>query len=737
MESEAARLSGNGSGPGQGGKQAFGGVSAILFCLLAAWASATWLRLLDVPAWKSPSMRALGEPLMATVDAYYWLAGAEGLGRAAGSSLASAAAYASAWSGLSLATIGLWAPVLLAGLAGAAVCLWAFTLGLGEVALLAGVLAGAAPAYVYRTRPGFFDSDMVTLTMALLIGWTLAHGLGPWMHRSRLDAGHEDVGPGLRLFIWMAAAGLFGRFCAQWHVLLAVFTQLSFLLSVAGVLLSPSVPHRTALLWGCGAYALTAFCGWPGLVAAVLCVCFMARGQAALLRQARRLWPVLCLLVLILGLAGILQNGVNETLAYLQRARSKSVTVADMEVQPPVGSIVYPRMTETIAEGRPLSVAALPGQWHPWEGVALSGLVGFVVLLWRRPRALLLAPLLLLSLASVWLGGRTAMYGAPAMALGLAWLVQWAASQYFPGQPWRRRATYLLQLVLAGLLFWPCVVRIGKVELPPVLHPAHAQVLHELGRSSPPSARVWSWWDYGYASLYFSGRLPFADGGRQGPEYVYVSGKVLTARDPAQAAALMRYTASHDYAPWNAWSGMGPAEVDALVASPALLRQSFTREPDPQYLVLSSDTLLLAPEIFRLGAWSLSHGQAQSPYCARLEKTYTVDVKTGTLFIAGEAKPVLLRRVVVLQKPRNAEFHFAHSSGLSLVRLPATGLSLLMDERAFSSMLVQLMVRKADDPWLNRSFDLAQDAFPLSRVWKVRDVLTEKKREDELAFRGE
>ncbi|MDL2280180.1 hypothetical protein LJC15_05950, partial [Desulfovibrio sp. OttesenSCG-928-G11] len=55
-----------------------------LFCLLMAFGLALAVRLLELPFWENPAYSLNGEHLLATHDAYHWVAGAEGFEFGAG-----------------------------------------------------------------------------------------------------------------------------------------------------------------------------------------------------------------------------------------------------------------------------------------------------------------------------------------------------------------------------------------------------------------------------------------------------------------------------------------------------------------------------------------------------------------------------------------------------------------------------------------------------------------------------
>lgn len=137
------------------------------------------MRMLEYPAWQNPEYMLDGEYLLATHDAYHWIAGAEGFEFGAGHPMSELVRLAAAFTGTTPAAVGFWLPPVMASLVAVGVFGWAAALGGVEAGVCAGVLASLAPGFLARTLLGYCDTDLVTLLFPLLMG------LGPafWMAR--------------------------------------------------------------------------------------------------------------------------------------------------------------------------------------------------------------------------------------------------------------------------------------------------------------------------------------------------------------------------------------------------------------------------------------------------------------------------------------------------------------------------------------------------------------------------
>jgi dolichyl-diphosphooligosaccharide--protein glycosyltransferase len=269
---------------------------ATLLCLCLTLVLAAGARLTELPFWDTDLFRLGDEYLLATHDAYHWIAGAEGFEFGAGHPMSEAARLIAALFGLSPALAGFALPVFMSALTGLGVFLWCAGLGRPWAGLCAGVLTSLTPGFCARTLLGFYDTDLVILFFAVMLGLVPAVGLAPYL-KSPLEAlcpslaaearaagcgPDRDTGallaaPTLALF---ALSGLGGYMTQEWHSIFPYLTRISvFMLPCAILALGPS-GGRKPLLAGALCHALPLLVGLPGFFCAVFC--------AAMLTAARR-----------------------------------------------------------------------------------------------------------------------------------------------------------------------------------------------------------------------------------------------------------------------------------------------------------------------------------------------------------------------------------------------------------------------------------------------------------------
>ena len=726
-------------------------------------------RFLELPKWDNPSLAFGDAYIMATHDSYFWLAGAEGFGAAADAPMARFAAILARLTGLPSAKVCFFAPAFFAGLVGVATLLFAWSLGALEAGICAGALAAIFPGFYFRSRFGYYDTDSVTLLFPLLIAWFLA----VWTSR-RLEPKRWWPPPMLRRLsaaqtpapapsfttgcALMMTAGLAARFCNAWHNDIENFTKLSIVLAVFLILTCGARDRQRESLWALGLFGLCSVLGWPGLALAAVLLgaslvadkraprCFQIQAQA--LRAAT--WP-LAVLFAILAYSGgfvgpVWQHAERQIYKYIKptaqqapdldnlapkRLRDKatpSASTLPKKMRPP-SSIPYPGPIQSVQEAQNLDTARALAHIHPSAWVAVAGLAGLGLLILVRPEALFLAPLALLWMLSPLLGGRLTMFGGPPLFLGLCVPFCWAGRLFFGHKAWRQPVLAGLQTLAALLLAAPLAFTYPRLELTPALSQAHAVALAQLRELAPDDALVWTWWDWGYATHFFSRLETFADGGRNLGELLYPLGLALTTTSPKLANQLIKFCAVNDYAPWEVWHSQTPAQVSTFLES--LDTVSYDYKPDHKiFLVVSLEQLRVMPWISYYGAWDMAKRKGTHARVAPQTAKAVVDIEKGGIFYPETKTELVLATVDRIENAGaannpeigNARLHhyaYKRAYGLHLISVPATNDSYLLDDLAYNALAIQLLLHDPLLPEVRPYFKLVYEVYPYVRIYEV------------------
>lgn len=722
-----------------------------LFWILVTVALAFALRMLEWPSWKDPEFSLHGEMLLATHDAYHWVAGAEGYSFGAGHPMAEMLRMLSSLLDVEPAAVAFWFPPVLASLVAGIVCSFAWAMGSLEAGVAAGLLTSFAPGFLARTLLGFYDTDLVTLFFPLFMTlaptcWCMRYLLPPGLFLRRTVsllppalqrhfAPHHEprLGNPLR-WQWVLCLGLSGLiswWTQEWH---SVFPYLircnTILLLLLCLTLSPQ-GRRPLLLAGALSYVLPGLGGPPGLVMSL--AVSLAVGRRPHLKRFLTDWRVLLILWLAAGWlvlsGGILTTLLGQINAYVKQAPAAAVTAE---------TLVYPPLAQSIVEVQDLPLKSVLSYFHPWMEASMLGLLGFAVLLLRCPGAVFLLPLCLLSLLSTKLGGRMVMFGAPVVALGLAMPVFWALKRILAD--WLRPAAGVLaSVLLAACLIAPFTDLIQAMSTGPMINRRHAEALSHLRNMAPKDSIIWLWWDWGYAEHHFGGHKTIADGAQHSGPSLYLPAAVLATDNARFARQLIRYTSEKGNEPGNVFANLSPFEAELLLSRLRAPETPLIEGKGRQFIVVSYEMLRLGFWISHYGSWNFLTRQAESGALSILTQGLAYQLDSGLVQMDGTTSSIapasinvfeetgLTRRNYIqewvedhpdatmeerqafLESRRNVNFFFNR----------VTGEKLAMDARLYNSLMTQLLLADPQDPRISPYFRLVYDNV-FARVYEVR-----------------
>ncbi len=670
-----------------GGAQTGVGRTATLAAgFLLTFGIALIFRILELPFWDFGGFFLRGEHLLATHDAYHWVAGAEGFEFGVGHPLAELLRHCANLAGLPPAEEAFYLPLYLGALAGTTVFLWAWGMGRPCAGLVAGTLTSLAPSFLGRTLLGYFDTDLVVLPFAVLLGvvpgiWLYRRTFPPAaLLRRAVKAGGREIPAGLPggppadaataaesalTLPWLGLlilSGLFGWQTQEWHSLFPYLTRFSALLFPLLIVVCGLRGTRRALLRGALCHVLPLLWGLPGMVAAMLHALLVVPEErqnepktVAWIRSLlRRRWVIL-LLWLVIVLPALLNSEVGRALydSFLSYAhRSGDVTSTGAAVG---DVLVFPSVNRSIIETQLVEFPELLLHVYPARWLGLLALILFVRRLWTTPVMWWFAPLAALYLLSMKMGGRMSMFGAPPLLLALSLDVSEAlerlarlASRKTSGAVQRlvfdpqsrfallrRLAAFVVSAMLALFFCRPLADLIPLVTQGPILTQSQAQALSYLKEHSPVDSLVWNWWDWGYATHHFAQRRTIADGARHGGPSLFLPAAVYTTADPRFARQIIKYTALKG-------NDLGEVfhDLDAKGAQDLMRRLGDKNEPlieakGTQYLVVSFDLLRLGVWVSQYGSWNFETRASSGSYMNNLDTALAYNLDTGLIQADG------------------------------------------------------------------------------------------------------
>lgn len=654
------------------------------------------------------------EYIMGTHDAYFWLAGAERVGSATDSAMAIFLDVTARISKIPDGILAFWAPAYACALLAVVGFFWGRLVAGNGAGIFTGMLCSISPGFYFRTRLGYYDTDIATLLFPLAVGFGLAYWLQPvirtpWLKSFETESDDRPASDLVPLVL-----GVFASFGGWWHNDIAKFNLICIFIALALIVLLVRREAKGDSSFGLLLFAVPVLGGWIGLLGAPA-LYGVARYKPQMRAAALQYWwAPLVLVLLTLGVSGNLvypfQYAITKISVYMKPVQDSGST----------GTLSYPSITQSVVEAQNVPLSEVLDRFTPWVWLSVAGLVLFSILLFIKPVVVFIAPLVALSLLSVKMGARMTMFGGPGVALGIAvgahWLLKWA----LPEGRWKKMTGWAAQTALGVIIVAPWLSMYPSVPPTPVLTKHHAMALVNLSEISPPSSGVWTWWDWGYATDYYAKRKSFADGGKHSGPRVFPVGLALSSPSPLQSAQVIKFISAISKEGSDGSEEMSkrpPAEVQAFVDSMATTDYAFPRK-SKQYLVVTWENFRLLYWISFYGNWNFLTKSSTHHQCLEITQQFNVDGKTGVLEMPGQA-PTRLASIYIVSKQGIQRQSFPNNIGPHLIFNEVNNSGFLMDDAAYNSMAVQLLISDHADPRFKEHFNLAWEGFPEVRIYEV------------------
>ncbi len=162
----------------------------------------------------------------------------------------------------------------------------------------------------------------------------------------------------------------------------------------------------------------------------------------------------------------------------------------------------------TIMELAPLTLSNLAERTMGDNATFIIGAIGIILMFAKIPRSIILLPLLLLSLASLKLGLRFSMFGAPVFSLGYFYLLYFVLNFFCLAIKDRfvlNGIKFIVVTCLALFAILPNYYHTKNYFIPPVVFGYEINALDSIKKDSVSKDDLTiSWWDYGFLIPYYS-----------------------------------------------------------------------------------------------------------------------------------------------------------------------------------------------------------------------------------------
>lgn len=676
------------------------------------------LRLIDLPKWSNPLCTFDGEYIMGTHDAYYWLAGARGVGSAVNHPMASLLRFLGSLTGITYGNLAFWLPAFMAGLTAIAAFLWGMLVGGRWVGLAGAVFATSIPSFYFRTRLSYYDTDLVTLffpliTSGLLAGWVLQGLRSSWLPSKSEDK--VDFEPTVYDYFLPYLSGILVLYGGTWHTDVRMF---GFVVAVIGTFLSffcaDSSKNRATLFKGLFIFAVSAFWGLGGVAVGLMLVFVFCDARFREHKILNNFWIYLVLLVVAIALSGAGSMAISDVFSKVLNYM-KPVSEYGAE---PSHTPIYPGVTQSIIEVQNISYGALFMNVIGSKFLGWAGFLFFFGLILIRPISIMVLPLAFAGIAAVYIGGRFGMFCGLPLGIGVGGFGNFIFQRFLKNKNDFKKLSWLVPCCFSLMLVGTNSKLYSNMQVTPIMYPEHVKALIEAGKEMPEGSTVWTWWDWGYASMYYTGRNSFANGGNHAGQLLYPLAFAYSTPSLKQSSQFMKYCALNSDSPSTVWDKMRASDVSALIKSFGSKNYNFPVK-NKQYLVITWKDVNLAYWILYYGSWNVATGMGVHPSTSLVNSAFSLDVNQGFMLIKGEQSKIPLSTVRILGKNEITVKGFDHPKAPALLYNKVLRQGFMLDEFSNSSMLVRLLSEDPESPAISRHFKLVYEGSPFVRVYEV------------------
>lgn len=667
-----------------------------------------------------------GQFMINTNDGYFWAEGARDILSGVSqendrSPITTAASQLTALFAFvlpfSFETIILYMPVFLSSLVVVPIILIAKDLKNLDMGLIAALLASIAWSYYNRTMIGYYDTDMLNIVLPMFLLWSII-----WAIDTKKD-----------IFLLIVALDIL---VYRWWYPQSYALEFSFF----GLILLYTLIFDRKNLYNYKLLAIMMFAmiNVDGFIRfPLVLVAFYAFKQEKVQKYIYHILAISIVLFLATG-------GFNPIWGKLKAYVFTDVISAAKDGL----NLHFYSVMQTIREAGHIPFETFANRISGHTITFILSVIGYIYLSYRHKIMLFALPMVGLGfLASV--GGlRFTIYAVPILAFGVAFLIT-ELTRYITD---KKSVKYFSFVVLTFAILYPNIKHIESYKVPTVFNADEVNTLERLKGIADREDYVISWWDYGYPIRYYSDVKTLVDGGKHGGSVNFPVSFMLT-NSSEKAAKMARLDVEFTEKTFKFIE-----ENEELIEEENLTIFSNIEQMTKEYGFDDTNDFLLSlqtdihmpnksrdiyfylpyrminiyPTVVKFSNLDLMSGETkaapfyfvsrnfkESKESINLGRGIVLNKKDQTLSIGK--KKVAIRRVVQTyydktnQLQKNVQLA-DFSAPLTLIYMSAYKTFLVVDEKTYNSLYVQLMVLEEYD----KSLFEKVIANPHAKVYKLK-----------------
>lgn len=633
------------------------------------------------------------------------------------------------------------------------------------VASLSALLAPITQSYAVRTMGGYYDTDMLILTIPLFVAYFLlkvldsANCAGDSAKNCALDSANVDsANKHDCTILYGILASIFGIMAIAWHTTSAI-ALLGFALFLGicyAIIFKRNNPKIFEAL-GLVIISLSLINIFAKLALLAIYLHFMVDSAFIFKGITERIKSrlkyksaTLFLIALAIGLLSNVDRFISSFVLYV---------VAGDTLQN--ASVVVRGVTDTILELKPLdfngAVTRIIGDYTAFT----LGSIGILLLFYKRPQTIILLPFILLGLASMKLGIRFSMFASPIFSIGVFYFVYFItrfAKQLFDDKIVIYGVKVAVYAVIAGVCIMPHIYFGKNIGYAPALYNEEMSALNAIKEDSASRENVTiSWWDYGFLTSYYTNTRSIISGIDMDGVMHFVAAKIITETNQRAAYNLMKVATNLYFDKSDTklnlaekivakyGSGDNPNDAFANMASLQMaqnlapLKASTNENSATQnrdiYIFIPYQLFALTPTIQQFSDIDLRSGKAtftgaklvQYYQVGQIDDEYVLDdivkfdEKSGIITEIESGKTMQVGAFHKIERVHNTlqmtpKRYNADKDALIAVFSAELGRFFLIDGRTNNSLLVQFFLYENYD---RKLFKMIYKS-PQSKAWKVK-----------------
>ena len=589
--------------------------------------------------------------------------------------------------GVKLETAMIYMSVFFSSLVAVPVILIANEYKLKMAGFIAALLAVIANSYYNRTMAGYYDTDMLIITLSVFVVWGLVRVL------EKKDAKSLIIAPlSVLIYMWwyMSAFSLISILTELFLLYTLIFDRKNplFYLEISLLLLAISNLDLTLKFIAV-------------IVIYVLCL---------LKREVINLKIALGVLAIIFVIF-VIRGGLNPIIFQL-----KFYVFRDA---PEVGGMSFHffNVNQTIQESSVVDFTLFCERISANVITFLISLAGVALFCYKHRSFTVSLGMLALGFLAFKSGLRFTIYAVPIMALGFGYLVEFVLTNL----KLKGAVLNLIRAFIAALVLAPALIHIYGYKAEPVFVNKEVEILNKLKSIAGREDYVVAWWDYGYPIRYYSDVKTLIDGGKHlGRENFAVS--FALGSDEMSSANMARLDVEYTERNFKEHFNGNLAQIlkdrnlsvdqffseikEANFILPAKSREIYYYLPDRMLSIFP--TILQFSKIDLKSGKNLNNGLfittraiSQSEKGIRLSGGFTLTSDVTSLIYDGNVLP--LRSFIETDyneagKLNVKEYKNNEMSNISVIYMRDYGRFIILDESILNSAYIQLFVLERYDP---------------------------------------